>query len=49
MTELERCINFWEGMLEHNRFAMSMPPITQIENTIKCLKELQEIKQLQQI
>ena len=44
MTELEGCIRFWESMLKHSRFIMSISTITQIEATIKFLKELQKVK-----
>jgi len=45
MTQLEGCIRFWESILEHNRFVMSVSTISQIEATIKFLRELQKIKE----
>jgi len=44
MTQLEGCIRFWESMLKNNRFVMSISTISQIEATIKFLKELQKMK-----
>lgn len=38
-------IRFWESMLFHDRFVMNTSTITFIEQTIKYLKELQEIKE----
>lgn len=44
MTRLEGCIRFWESILEHNRFVMAISTISQVEATIKFLKELQKVK-----
>lgn len=44
MTTLEGCIRFWESMLKNNRFAMSVSTISQVEATIKFLKELQKLQ-----
>lgn len=48
MDQLEGCIRFWEPMLENNRFIMSVSTISQMEATIKFLKELQQIKSVNQ-
>ena len=45
MTQIEGCIRFWQSILKNNRFVMSVSTISQIEATIKFLRELQKIKE----
>ena len=44
MTTLEGCIRFWESMLRDTGALMAISVRSQIEATIKLLKELQGIK-----
>lgn len=43
MTELEACIRFWESMLKETGCLMAISTRSQIEITIKLLKELQRV------
>lgn len=43
MTELEGLIRFWEATLKHAWFLLEPSVKVHIENTIKHLKQLQEM------
>ena len=44
MTDLEALIQFWEDMLMTSRWTMEVTIQTQIEQTIRRLKELKKLK-----
>lgn len=43
-VELEVCIRFWKGELQHSVWMMDVTTQVFIESTIKHLEELKEIK-----
>ncbi len=45
MTGLEACIRFWESMLKATGCLMAISIRSQIEATIKFLKELQKVRE----
>lgn len=44
MTELDGTISFWGTTLEHDKFLMSPSTIYLVEQTIRFLKELKQLK-----
>lgn len=48
LKQLEGCIKFWESKLFHDKFLLESSTEVLIESTVSYLKELQQIKSIDQ-
>ena len=49
MTDLEGCIQFWESTLFHQGYVLEPSTKALLEMTIKFLKELQRLKERENV